>query len=130
MNMLETPWDYIPAKRKDSIVVSIINEMEIAQGSPIVGDLKINNTLVNQNCKFGGPIIINNEFVYCTVFFRGGFLKSSGFKIAKINILSLDFFFIGDKEFLIWIQKVENNQILFRKSLYGNPEDVYFVNNF
>ncbi|QYJ67748.1 hypothetical protein [Flavobacterium litorale] len=130
MKYFETPVDYFLTKNKDNIVVSIVNNTEIAQGGPVIGDLKINNAFVDQRYIFGGPIIIDNEFVYCTVFIRGSIFKSSGFKIVKINTLSLDLFFVGAKESLIWLQKIEENKIFFRKSLYGNLEDVYFINDF
>lgn len=121
MNLFETPWDYNLYKKEGNVEVEIFNEIEIVQGGPTIGDLKVNNTIVDSNYKYGGPIILCKNFVYCTVFIKSIF--GSGFKIARMNTQNFELIFFGTKTRLINIQKIEGNKI----SFYKNGEDILTV---
>jgi len=95
--------------------VSYSNLMEICQGCPVIGNIYINNKLIDKY-KFGGPCLLEMNYVYIPMFIRNIF--SSGFKLAIINIDTFEIKTIGRKTPLIFLDEIKNGRIYYYKDLH------------
>ncbi|WP_299121074.1 hypothetical protein [uncultured Tenacibaculum sp.] len=110
----ETPIDFNIIKQDDDTKVEYFDLMELSQGGPEVGGIKINNETI-KNYRFGGPCIISKEYVYIPVYIKK--LCVSGFRIAEINIKTLEVSFISKIERFVVIDKVIDNNLYYYLNL-------------
>jgi hypothetical protein len=94
--------------------ISYSNLMEICQGCPEIGNVYINNKRIDKY-KFGGPCLLEMNYVYIPMFIKNIF--SSGFKLAIINIDTLEIRTIGGKMPLIFLDKIKDGRIYYYKDL-------------
>lgn len=106
----EDPWQFAIEKEIDDKKIKYIDLMELSQGAPEIGSLSINGKQIDK-FKFGGPLIYDKRDIYIPIYIRNFFC--TGFKIAKINIDTLDIEQIGKIKDLIFLDKVENDKIIF-----------------
>ena len=110
MKSFETPWEFDLEKKVGKYVFHYKNVMEVSQGGPEIGLLMKNTQLVSED-KFGGPVLYDEKYIYAPLFVRGFF--KSGFKLAKINIETLEIKLLGSVKPIIHLDKIENNRIYF-----------------
>ena len=114
---LENPISFISEKTTSYFKLKYENLMEIGQGGPEVGNLFINDIKV-KNYLFGGPFLSNDEFIYLPVYIKNLFIFK-GFRIAQVNIKTLEIKVFGNFESLISLFKIEGDYIYYYKDLDG-----------
>ena len=117
--MNEHPTSFQIEKSAGECSVSYQNLMEICQGGPEVGEMSINGSPI-KGCRFGGPFIINGEMIYAPLFKRK-FLKS-GFVLARINLKTQAVEELSKLLPLIYLSRVEGDQICYFTDLNGQNE--------
>ena len=111
----ETPMNFDIQKNIEGLDVRYSELMEIAQGSPEVGFIYINGVKVQCKDRFGGPFLVHRECLYVPIFIRRFF--NSGFKLAKIDIRTLEIEMIGSVHGLIFLSRIENSKVYFFEDL-------------
>jgi len=106
----EDPIQFNLKKSFDGVEIHYSNLMEISQGGPEIGDLSVNGTLI-KGYRFGGPCILNDEYVFVPVYVKKFF--GTSFKLSKINIRSLEVTLLGKSKDLIFLDKIENGKVFF-----------------
>lgn len=108
---IETPWNFREIAEYSNWKIEYHNVTEACQGGPIVGDLWINGVQIQAGMLFGGPYIVQGDELYVPFFERK--LFSTGFRIFCWNLES-KVFKIGSKKYpLIWLDKIEDDQLFF-----------------
>ena len=110
MMNFEDPIQFNLNKKLGSVEVSYSNLMEISQGGPEIGDLSVNGKLI-EGYRFGGPCIIDDEFVFAPVYVKKFF--GTGFKLSKIDVRKLEVTMLGKSKDLIYLDKVKGGKIYF-----------------
>ncbi|MCT4646770.1 MAG: hypothetical protein N4A74_17400 [Carboxylicivirga sp.] len=110
MIKFEDPIQFNLQKESSNLKVSYSNLMEISQGGPEIGNLSINGKLVD-GYRFGGPCMINGEFVYAPVYVKKFF--GTGFKLSQIHAQTLEVITLGKVKDLIYLDKVEDGKVYF-----------------
>lgn len=111
MSRFENPLQFEIRKEFDGHTISYSDLMEIAQGGPVVGTLSIDGRIVSPETRFGGPALYDKGFLYAPAFFRRFF--STGFKLYKIDVKTLEVESIGKLRNLIFLERVEGGLIHF-----------------
>lgn len=109
MNKIETPTTIIINRVIGGSTLRFKNVVEISQGGPEVGELSVNDRELEG--KFGGPIIFNDEFIYLPALYKRFF--GVAFKLARINLKSLEIEYHNKIFDLIYLDKISNNKILY-----------------
>ena len=122
MIKFENPMQFNLHKESDSIKVDYSNLMEIAQGGPEIGNLFINGKQV-KNYRFGGPCIIQNDFIFVPVYIKRFF--GTCFKLSKINSKDFSIKIIGKSKDLIYLDKIESNKIYFFEDINKSKYSYY-----
>lgn len=112
--MFETPINFKTKIIKENFVLEYINLTEICQGGPEVGNIVVNDQKFENY--FGGPILYNAECIYIPAYLRKGF--GYKFKLSKISLSNLNIKYIGSFRNLIYLEKIENNQVFFYEDVY------------
>ena len=107
----EDPVQFLAYKELNNIRVTYSNLVEICQGGPEVGDLSINGKIID-GFRFGGPCILDGEFIYIPVYIRR-FFFGTGFKLAKIHASTLQMHFLSKMKDLIHLYKIQDGKIYF-----------------
>lgn len=94
----------------DDIEVQYSDLMELNQGGPEIGILQINSKKIFPY-RFGGPCLYCKGFVFAPVYVRK--ILKSGFKLARINVQTLEVDILGKIKDLIFLEKIENNKIYY-----------------
>jgi len=110
MIKFEDPIQFSLQKESCNLKVAYTNLMEISQGGPEVGYLSINGSLIN-NYRFGGPCLIDGEFVYAPIYVKKFF--GTGFKLAKIHATSLEVVTKGKTKDLVYLDKIKDGKVHF-----------------
>lgn len=110
MIKFEDPINFETTKSFMSFTLTYKNLMELSQGSPVVGDVYINEKKISSK-KFGGPAIFTNEYLYIPIYIRN--FWNSGFRFARINLSNLNVEIRGKIFDLILLDKIENNIIYY-----------------
>ncbi len=111
----DDPIGFNPVRIEDGIEVEYFNLLEVTQGGPTTGNLKINGRVVSESHRFGGPLLIYKEYIYLTIFTKK--LLSTGFKLCRIHNQSLDIEIIGHMRGVIFLDKIQSDQIHFYEDL-------------
>lgn len=110
----ETPISFNYSKSLDGVNIVYHNLIEISQGGPEIGTIKINDMPIKEY-KFGGPCLIDKNIVYLPVFAKK--FLGFGFRIAKINTNNMQIEIRGDIQDLIFLNRVEENYIYYFEDL-------------
>ena len=113
--MLNNPINFDSQLILNDTKIVYTNLMEICQGCPAIGDLTIDGVRASEKFRFGGSAIGLEAYLYAPVFVRR--LRTTGFKLAKININSRKMELIGSVKSLIFLDKIENGYIYFYEDL-------------
>lgn len=113
MISLESPWEFDLRKKEGDVEVVFINEMEVSQGSPEVGDLMLNGEPMSG--RYGGPVLIENGYLFVPIFIKKFCVAS--FRLVRINSKTFEYEYIGHFHDLIWLDRIENNKIYFFSDL-------------
>lgn len=110
MNNLETPLDFSKNKNLNGNIIQYINLMELCQGCPETGNIMINNNIIN-NHKFGGPLFEYKNDIFLPIYTKTLFKR--GFKVARINLKTLEITKFGSITNFVYFDKIENNKIYY-----------------
>ena len=114
MNNFENPIHFDIKKMINGIEVIYFDLMEISQGGPETGSILINENQI-QSYRFGGPCLCEGGYVYAPVYKKK--LFSSGFKLSRINLQTLQTESFGEIKDLIFLDKIEGNRVYFFEDL-------------
>ncbi len=106
----ETPFDFKLNKKVNTYQVEYKNVIEVGQGGPQVGELYIEKVRLTKEL-FGGPILYNDEYLFIPIFKRRTF--SSGFYICKVNLRTLEYENISERESFIFLKDIKDTRIYF-----------------
>lgn len=95
-------------------LIKYLNFKEVGQGGPEIGNLSVDGRTFRKNF-YGGPLLLYKNYVILPKLVFGIFDRS--FKIAIINLSTLEENLIGKKEDLILLKEVENNEICYYEDL-------------
>jgi len=109
MSRFENPIQFDIRKKVGGVEIAYTDLIEISQGGPEVGTLSVNGKIVEGH--YGGPAICKDEFVYVPAHVKK--FLGTGFKLARININTLDVRYFGKTKDLIFLDKMEGNRIYF-----------------
>lgn len=115
MNKFQTPNDFDLAINYDNFKIKYVNVRELVQGGPVVGNILINEVLLS-NKQFGGPLICYKQHIYLPMYSNKIF--SSGFRLAKINLIDRSISPIGNTKNLIFLDYVKDGKIAFYEDMY------------
>ena len=116
MNVLpETPFALHQTHVVDGSTVRYLDLKEICQGGPEIGTLEINGVEVEWANPFGGPMVIQDGFVFLPEFTRGFF--RAGFRLARIRVSDLSVSTFGKVEPLLIIERIEPDAVAYYASL-------------
>ncbi len=110
MIQFENPIQFNIKKKIGNNEIVYSKLIEISQGGPEIGTMCINGKQI-ESYRFGGPFLSDNEYLFAPVFIRK--FLGSGFKLAKINLQTLEVKIIGKTKNLIFLDKIENGQVYF-----------------
>ena len=113
MNNFEDPIDFSLEKKFHDIEIEYSEVMEISQGGPVVGNLSVNGKRVKG--RYGGPMICTSEYLYAPILVSK--FLGSGFKLAKINVGTLEVSQLGKTKDLIYLDKLGENRIFYFEDL-------------
>ncbi|MEM6719247.1 MAG: hypothetical protein AAF611_08045 [Bacteroidota bacterium] len=115
---LENPINFDIKKDYKKYSISYINLKEIVQGGPEVGNLMIDDILINTHYRFGGPMLFHLNSIYIPLFVKK-FCKS-GFILAKVNLKTHKIDFISTIKDIIFLDSIdeENHKIYYYEDLH------------
>ena len=113
-DMLDTPINFDTKFTVGDAEIIYTNVTELCQGCPAVGELTTNGAQVSEKFRFGGPALGSGTYLYAPVFVK---LWSTGFKLVKIDLNSLELELIGEKKNLIFLDKIEDGYAYFHEDL-------------
>ena len=105
------PFGYPRTHFYEGIKIKYDNLYEIGQGGPEVGSLLFDGINHFPKYFFGGPLLINANYIYIPVFIRTWI--GTSFKLGKINLNLLSIELIGKKEHLILVDKIQNISLFY-----------------
>jgi len=109
MNNFESPLDFDIVNKMGDVEIVFSDLTEISQGGPKVGSISINGKMIKG--RYGGPILIANSYIYAPAHIKR--LLGTAFRLSSINAVTLEITYIGKSMNLIWLDKIEDNQIYF-----------------
>jgi hypothetical protein len=125
MRNFETPIQFDIKKNINGKEITYTELMEICQGGPEIGDLNIDGVKI-ENYRFGGPLLFDNDNLFIPVYIKKIF--STGFKIAKINLKTLEIEIFGKMKDIIFLDKIENKKIAFFEDIEKNTKHEMSIN--
>lgn len=105
---IENPIEFSSEKTVGNYKVSYRNLREIAQGSPMVGNLYINERCFNENLLFGGPFLFCFERIIIPLFVRK--FCVAGFRLCIIDLNTFEYDLYGKVRSLIFLDSIKNNE--------------------
>lgn len=109
MSIFEDPLQFITKKKIGDIEIVYTDLMEISQGGPEVGNLSINGKMVEG--RFGGPSLLDENYIYVPAQVKR--FLGTGFKLARINSITLKVEYLSKVKDLIFLEKIVDNQVYF-----------------
>ncbi len=109
MSSFENPIEFDIKKKIGNVEISYSDLMEISQGGPEIGNLSINGKIVEG--RYGGPFICHGENLYVPSYVKK--FLGNGFKLARINITTLNVEHLSKIKCLIFLDKLEGNRIYY-----------------
>jgi len=110
MRNCETAWQFQTEREFGKHKLRYINVSELGMDGPTVGNVTIDDTMIS-SAIFGGPPISDGVYLYIPEFQRN--LFSSGFKICKVNMETLQNRVYGELKPVIALDRIENNIIYY-----------------
>lgn len=114
MKNYESPINFNTNMNIGNYYISYSNLKEICQGGPEIGNISINDKLIDLYF-FGGPFLFKEDCIFIPVYFKKFF--NTGFKIGKLNLMTFQIEFVGKTKDLIYLDKIEENLIYFFEDL-------------
>ena len=108
---VENPIEFASEKTLENYRVSYKSLREIAQGSPMVGKLYINERCFNENLLFGGPFLFSFESIIIPLFVRK--FCVAGFRLCKIDLNTFEYDLYGKVKSLIFLDSIKNNEVTY-----------------
>jgi len=123
MIKFENPIQFDIKKKIGDVEIIYSDLMEISQGGPEVGNMSINGKMVEG--RYGGPVLYKDSYLYAPAYVKRFF--GTGFKLVRINIVTLKVEYLSSTKDLIFLEKIEGNRIYFfediSKTIHSNiPE--------
>jgi hypothetical protein len=122
MSLFEDTIQFDIKKKVGDVEITYFDLLEISQGGPVVGSLSINGKIVEG--RYGGPAICKDKYIYVPVHVKKFF--GTGFKLARINAVTLEVEHMSKTKDLIYLDKIEGNRIIFfedmSKTIQGHYE--------
>lgn len=115
INEFDTPIYFTEKQSVAGLEVEYIDLMEICQGGPAIGKIKIGGKLFDDAAYFGGPLLSEGVIIYIPIFIKK--LFSSGFKLCVINTTTLGHEIWEPFRDLIFLHSVEEERIAFYEDL-------------
>jgi len=109
MSNFEDPLQFDTKKKVGDVELMYSDLMEISQGGPEVGKLSINGIMIDGY--YGGPSILRENYIYVPALMKKFF--GSGFKLARINTVTLKVEYLSKLKDLIFLDKIIDNRIYF-----------------
>lgn len=123
MNYFENPIQFLEEKQIGKYKITYFHLTEICQGGPEVGNLAINNNQIKG--RYGGPFVFKENDIYIPAYFNS--LFKSGFKLARINLVSLKVEYLSNIKPLIFLDKIVENRIYFFKDINKDNMECYDI---
>jgi len=123
----ESPVDFNPEKRVGEYKICYKNLREIAQGSPLVGNLCINEKCLPDNLLFGGPFLCQVDKIIIPLFIRK--FCVAGFRLCVIDMGTLNYKFYGKILNLIFLDSIRGNEVDFFLDLNKTRQDHIIIGN-
>jgi hypothetical protein len=120
----ENPIEFDISKKIEGLHVLYTDLFEISQGGPEVGTLCINGKCIS-NYFFGGPFLKNGDYLYTPVLIKK--FLGTGFKLAEINVITLNVSELGKLKNMIFLEKVIGNEIFFFEDLNKTKSNSYVL---
>ena len=114
INKLKTsysPWNFNFCDEIDGFKIEYKNIIEFSQGSPLIGNLYVNNKELFKNKFFSSPYLYFERYLYIPMFIKRFCL--SGFIITKINLDTLEIHYISKIESLIYIDCMYSSKLIY-----------------
>lgn len=121
MRKFEDPIQFDEKKRIGNIVITYSDLMEVSQGGPVAGNISIDGKKLNG--RFGGPILIKEDYVYAPVQVKR--FLGTGFKLARINLNTLEVEYIGKTKFFIYLDRIEGNRVYYFEDMEKTVQRYY-----
>ncbi len=121
MRIWENPIQFEVKKKSGNVELVYSDLMEISQGGPEVGNLSINGEIVQG--LYGGPALCRSDYVYVPAYVKK--ILGAGFRLAKIDVATLEVELLGKTKDLIFLDRVEGSQIYFFEDLDRSIQSVY-----
>ncbi|MDD2963673.1 MAG: hypothetical protein PHQ65_11735 [Bacteroidales bacterium] len=106
-----TPIDFSERQEIGDFLIEYSNLIEICQGGPVIGNIKINKKTIASEYKFGSPLIVFENMLFIPIYIKKFF--KSGFKLCKINLTTLNITEIGTLKDLIYLDKIEEGKLYY-----------------
>jgi hypothetical protein len=107
MKKYESPMFFLTRQTINGLEISYSDLMEVCQGGPEVGILSVNGNPI-PSYRFGGPLLYNNGYLYAPAFDRRWL-----FKLAEIDVRTLDVTVRGESQKVIFFDRMENKRLYF-----------------
>lgn len=125
-----TPWKYPERYIFNNNLIELRDCWEFGMGTPLVGELFINQTPI-LNHKFGGPIILTDKHIYIGLFeyrrkkrtFWEQLWESNGYYISRVSY-SGKIEILSKKFKLVYLVKIEDNMIYFTTKDGGKIQSI------
>jgi len=126
MKKFETPLDFEIKLQIDNYNIEYLNLKEFSQGSPEIGELKINNIQI-EGYQFGGPILHKDSYIYIPIYKRN--FLSSGFILTRINLETLKIEELSNVKRLIFLDRIKENRVYFFEDINKSKECFLILGN-
>lgn len=123
MSRFEDPIQFDINKKIGDAEIAYSDLMEISQGGPVIGNLWINGKMVDG--RFGGPAFCEDEYVFVPVLVKKIF--GSGFRLARVNINTLETAAFGKIRDLIFLNKLVGNRVYFFEDINKTMSTYYDI---
>lgn len=117
---LGTPIEFKDHIFIDGLEIKYVNLMEVNQGSPLVGNLLINQKTFSEEQRFGGPFLYQDGMLYIPLFVRRFCVV--GFKLARINCIDFSISYLSRVEDLVYLKEISNKKIFYFTDIYRDEE--------
>lgn len=121
MSSFENPIQFDIKKKVGDVEIEYSELMEISQGGPEVGNMSINGKIIEG--RYGGPAICKDVYVYVPSLVKKRF--GTGFKLARINLNTLEVEYLSKTKDLFYLDKIEGNRIYFFEDIDKTIQRIY-----
>lgn len=117
MTNLENPLSFSDSKNLFGHKIEMVDQIEVCQGGPVIGDLIIDGRRV-MDSQFGGPIWPLRNGVIAPIFERSFF--SSGFRVALVDYDGGKTKICSSRYDVVWIIECDEINVRFSIHLDGS----------